>query len=179
MSTTPPPPEPPTRRLAPAPPPPPAYEPVAEPAYAPVAAADPNLLLVRMEDAISSLRTALVFVGILAVLAVGLAIYALTRKDDTPARTSGSTVSSERVAQLDDRIDRLSRQVQSARSDARAARELPSRVDALSRAVTTLRSEAGSGAAAPDATQAIKDLSGRIDELDQKVQALSQGQTTP
>ena len=168
MSTTPPS-EPPTRRLAPA------YERVVEPAVAPV---DPNLLFVRLEDAIASLRTALVFVGILAVLAVGLSIYAITRDDSSPAARSGA-VTSERVAQLDDRIDRLSRQLQQARADARAARDLPTRVDALSRSVSALRTQAGSGAAATDATQALQDLGKRVDSLEQQVQDLGQGQTTP
>jgi outer membrane murein-binding lipoprotein Lpp len=132
-------------------------------------------MFVRLEDAISSLRTALLFVGILAVLAVGLSIYALTRSDNS---STGGGVSSQRVAQINDRIDRLSRQVQQARADARAARDLATRVDTLSRSVSALRSQAGNSVSATSATQAIQDLSKRIDDLDQRVQALSQGQTT-
>ncbi len=179
MSTTPPP-EPPTRRLEPTDPPPqPVYERVVEPGLAPVAA-DPSLAFVRLEDAISSLRTALLFVGILAVLATGLAIYALTRDDGSPDGASSGGASRERVSQLDDRVDRLSRQVQQVRADARDSTQLTGRVDALSRSVTALRSQAGSGTAAPDATQAIQDLSKRIDDLDRRVQDLSsQSPTTP
>lgn len=181
MSTTPPP-EPPTRRLDPTAPPPPAqayaYDRVVEPAVAPV---DPNLMFVRLEDAISSLRTGLVFVGILAVLAVGLSIYAITRDDNnnsTTARGGGATAA--RLAQTDDRIDRLSRQVQQARADARAGRAVVTRVDALSRQVSALRSQAGSTSTAPDPTQALQALSKRIDDLDQRVQDLSsQARTTP
>jgi polyhydroxyalkanoate synthesis regulator phasin len=175
--STPPPPEPPTRRLEPtaAPPPPPVYERVVEPGVAPVGA-DPNLLFVRLEDSISSLRTALMFVGILAVLAIGIAIYALTR-DDTPAGTSGA-VTSQQVTQLNDRVDRLSRQLQQLRADVRGTSALASRVDALSRSVSTLRSQAGSGAAATDQTQAIQALNKRVDDLARQVQTLSQGQTT-
>jgi polyhydroxyalkanoate synthesis regulator phasin len=171
--STPPPPEPPTRRLEPtaAPPPPPVYE----PGVAPVGA-DPNLLFVRLEDSISSLRTALMFVGILAVLAIGIAIYALTR-DDTPAGTSGA-VTSQQVTQLNDRVDRLSRQLQQLRADVRGTSALASRVDALARSVSTLRSQAGSGAAATDQTQAIQALNKRVDDLARQVQTLSQGQTT-
>ena len=175
MSTTPPPPEPPTRRLDPAPPPV-AYERVVEPGIAP---ADPNLMFVRLEDAISSLRTGLVFVGLLTVIAIGLAVYALTRDDNTSNGTRSDAASTERVVQLDDRVDRLSRQVQQARADARAARDVGTRVDALSRSVTALRSQAGNGAASADTTQAITDLGKRVDDLDQRVQDLSAGQTTP
>jgi outer membrane murein-binding lipoprotein Lpp len=174
MSTTPPP-EPPTRRLDPTPPP--VYERVVEPGV-PVAPADPNLLFVRLEDSIASLRTGLVFVGVLAVLALGLAIYALTQDDGSPARSSSGGVSSQRVSQLDDRIDRLSRQVQQARADARAARDVGTRVDDLARTVGQLRSQATDGGGA-DATQAITDLDTRLDKLEQQVQALGQGQTTP
>jgi cell division protein FtsB len=175
MSTTPPP-EPPTRRLDPtAPPPPPAvaYERVAAPGV-PVAA-DPSLLYVRLEDSISSLRTALIFVGILAVLATGLAVYALTRDDGT-SRTGGA--SSAQIARINDRVDRLSRQVQSLRAGGTSSSALASRVDSLSRSVSALRSQLRSTPAAPDATQAIADLSKRIDTLEQRVQDLSQTQTT-
>ena len=170
------PPEPPTRRLDPTAPPPPAvaYDHVAAPAV-PVAA-DPNLLYVRLEESIASLRTALAFVGILAVLATGLAIYALTR-DDGSSGTRGGTTSGQ-VARLNDRVDRLSRQVQSLRAGGTSAAALAPRVDSLSRSVSALRSQVRSTPAAPDATQAVNDLSKRIDTLEQRVQDLSQTQTT-
>jgi outer membrane murein-binding lipoprotein Lpp len=172
MSTQPPP-EPPTRRLDPVPGAP-VYERVVDPGV-PVGV-DPNVMFVRLEDMISSLRTAVVFVAVIALLGVGLAIYALTR-DNGAARTS-SGASSTSVTRLNDRVDRLSRQVQPLRSDVRRASTLTQRVDTLSKSVSTLRGQASTGAAAPDATQAIQDLSKRIDALDQQVQDLSQGQTT-
>ena len=165
MSTQPPP-EPPTRRLEPV-----AGAPVYE--HVPVGV-DPNVMFVRLEDMISSLRTAVVFVAVIALLGVGLAIYALTRDDNGPARTGGGA-SSTSVTRLNDRVDRLSRQVQPLRS---GVRSLSQRVDTLSKSVSTLRGQAATGTAAPDATQAIQDLSKRIDALDQRVQDLSQGQTT-
>jgi chaperonin cofactor prefoldin len=174
MSTQPPP-EPPTRRLEPTAAPPPAYERVYEPGVAPVAP-DPNLLFVRLEDSIASLRTALMFVGVLAVIAIGIAIYALTR--DNNSSGSGASVTSQRVTQLNDRVDRLSRQVQTLRAEVRGTRALVTRVDALSRSVTSLRSQAGGGAAATDQTQAIQALNKRVDDLARQLQTLSQGQTT-
>lgn len=178
MSTVPPP-EPPTRRIDPAPPPAPVYEErVVEPAVAPV---DPNLMFVRLEDAISSLRTALVFVGVLTVIAIGLAVYAIMQANDAKDNNANGRTgaSSQRVAQLDDRIDRLSRQVQSARADAAAARALTTRVDSLSRSVSSLRSQAGSGSAASSqVTQAMTDLDKRVTTLEQQVKDLSSNTTT-
>ncbi|HUR86698.1 MAG TPA: hypothetical protein VMY78_15250 [Solirubrobacteraceae bacterium] len=180
MSTTPPP-EPPTRRLDPTPPPveaaAPYYERVVE---QPVA--DPSLLVVRLEDAIQSLRTALAFVGVLAVLALGLALYALLADDNNDSGSTRGAASDDRVSNLDDRVDRLSRQVQSARAAARDDGDttaISDRVDALSRQVQTLRSQAGSATAAPDATQAIGQLDQRIDDLTKRVDDLAQNQTTP
>jgi polyhydroxyalkanoate synthesis regulator phasin len=108
-----------------------------------------------------------------------VAIYALTQKNDSSG-TGSSAATSQHLTQLDDRVDRLSRQVQQARADARAGRALVARVDALSRSVTALRSQAGSSTAAPDTTQAIQDLGKRLATLEQRVQDLSaQTTTTP
>src|ERR671916_2157 len=113
MSTTPPPPpDRPTERLQPSPPPrPPVYE---ERVVAP--AADTSAILLRLEDAISSLRTGLMVVGVLAVAALGVAIYSLMQDDDTGNGSRSGLASDERVSELDDRVDRISRQVQGLRS---------------------------------------------------------------
>jgi|GEM_PF-1845026 len=176
MSTTPPP-DRPTERLRPAtapPPPPVAYDRVVEP-VAPVAggpvATDPTYLFARLEDSISSLRTALAFVAVLAVAALGVALYALLKNDVTDRTTGGGT--SARITRLDDRIDRLSRQVQGIRAGGNSPAALAARVDSLSRSVSALRTQAGSTSAAPDPTKALQDLSSRIDAVDQKVQDLS------
>lgn len=181
MSTTPPP-EQPTRRLDPtAPPPPPAvaYDRVVEPAV-PVAA-DASMLIVRLEDAIASLRTWLVIVGLLALIAAGVAVYALTKDDGTTA-SSGNAASDTRVSRLDDRIDRISRQVQSLRVSTRSTSAdsgLSQRVDDLAKSVATLRTQSGGAAAAPDPTQAITSLDTRLDKVEQQLQTISQNQTTP
>lgn len=174
MSTLPP--EPPTRRIDPVAPPPPVYERVVEPG---VPVVDPNVMYVRLEDAISSLRTALVFVGVIAVIAAGIAVYALTKSDDSSSRGSGT--SSARISQLDGRVDRLSRQVQQARSAARGITVLSQRVDSLSRQVATVRGQSAKTTAAPDPTQAIQALNKRLSALEQTVQSLSSsaGTTTP
>lgn len=166
MSTTPPP-DRPTERLQPTPPP--QYERVVP------AGADPNLLFVRLEDTISSLRTALVIVGVLAVAALGLGLYAVLSNDNSTGTTRGAA-SADRVARLDDRVDRLSRQVQQLRSSTNA---LTRRVDDLSRQLATLRSESAGGPASSDTTQALQDLNKRVDDLSRQVQQLGQTQTTP
>ncbi len=172
MSTLPP--EPPTRRIEPVAPAPPAYERVVETG---VPAVNPNVMYVRLEDAISSLRTALVFVGVIAVIAAGIAIYALTRTDNSSSDSGAA--SSTRVSQLSDRVDRLSRQVQQARADARGVSTVSGRVDALSRQVSTLRGQAANTPAPPDPTAAIKALDKRLAALEQQIQDLGASQTTP
>jgi archaellum component FlaC len=159
------PPDRPTERLQPQPPRPPVVE---ERYVAP--AADPNAILLRLEDAVNSLRTGLMIVGVIAVAALGVAIYALMQDDDGAA-TRGNAASESRVSQLDDRIDRLSRQVQDVRSDARSNDEtagLGDRVEALEGTVEQLADRPAPG----DATQAVQELSERIDDVAADVEQL-------
>ena len=171
VSTTPPP-DRPTERLQPASPPP-GYE---QRGVAP--GVDPNVLLLRLEDAIGSLRTGLTIVGVVAVAALAVAIYALVKADDGSSGGSRSGLATDsRVSQLDDRVDRLSRQVQDLRSGGGAGGDsaaLDSRIGALERTVKTLASRPSA-----DPTQAIEELSGRLDGLSRDVEALKQTQTPP
>jgi uncharacterized protein HemX len=169
MSTTPPP-DRPTERLQPTPPPP-QYERAVEP-RAPLAA-DATVLFTRLEDAISSLRTWLVLVAVLAVAALGLGLYAVLRNDNGTTRGTAS------VARLNDRVDRLSRQVRQLRSASRGTSALSQRVDALSRQIAALRSQGANGSSPTDTRQAIQDLDKRVGDLSRQVQQLGQAQTTP
>jgi polyhydroxyalkanoate synthesis regulator phasin len=172
--STPPPPDRPTERLQPAPPPP-QYERVVDP-RAPVAT-DATILFTRLEDAISSLRTWLAVIGLVAVAALGLGLYAVLRND---TGTTGATASADRVARLNDRVDRLSRQVQELRSATSGTTALSRRVDALSRQIATLRSSQGAdGSSSTDTTRALQDLNRRVDDLTRQVQQLGGTQTTP
>lgn len=169
MSTTPPP-DRPTERLRPEPPPQqPVYE---ERVVAP--AVDPNVVLLRLEDAIGSVRTGLMVVGVIAVAALGVAIYALTKADDDAGGGSSRGLATEaRVSQLDDRIDRISRQVQGLRSGGGASSDaVEDRVAAVERTVKTLAERPSA-----DPQQAIDQLSERIDEIAQNVEALEQAQS--
>lgn len=137
-------------------------------------AADPNAILLRLEDAVSSLRTGLMIVGVIAVAALGVAIYALMKGDDGGAG-SGNAASDSRVSQLDDRVDRLSRQVQDVRSDVRDGgdtAELGDRVEALEKTVKELADRPAPG----DATQAVQELSDRIDDVTADVEELKSAQ---
>ena len=133
-------------------------------------AGDPNAVLLRLEDALNSLRTGLMIVGVIAVAALGVAIYTLLKDDDGATATRGNAASEERVSQLDDRIDRLSRQVQDARSEARNddSEGLGERVEALEGTVKELADRPAPG----DATQAVKDLAERIDDVAADVEQL-------
>jgi polyhydroxyalkanoate synthesis regulator phasin len=174
MSTPPLPPDRPTERLQPAAPPP-QYERVVDP-RAPVAT-DATILFTRLEDAISSLRTWLAVIGLVAVAALGLGLYAVLRND---TGATGATASADRVARLNDRVDRLSRQVQELRSATSGTTALSRRVDALSRQIATLRSSQGAnGSSSTDTTRALQDLNRRVDDLTRQVQQLGGTQTTP
>ena len=174
MATPPLPPDRPTQPLRPIRPEPP----VVEERYVAPAGVDTTSMLLALEDAVGALRTWLAVVGLVAVAALGIGIYALMQDDEDNARGSRSGLASdERVSRLDDRIDRLSRQVQTLRagnSGGDSTAELGDRVDELEDTVETLGERS-----APDATQAIEDLSGRIDELRSDVDALEQGAGTP
>lgn len=168
--TPPPPPDRPTERLQPAPPPQPVYE-----ERVVTHGADPSIVLLQLQDAIASLRTALTVVGVIAVAAFAVAVYALVTDDDG-ASSSGSRsglATDERVAGLDDRVDRISRQVQALRSGGSAG-AVEQRVAALERTVKTLAERP-----VADPQQAIDELSRRIDDISQDVEALKQAQTTP
>jgi len=165
------PPDRPTERLQPQPPP----QHVVEERYV-GPAADPNAVLLRLEDAVNSLRTGLMIVGVIAVAALGVAIYALMKEEDGGTGSRGGLATDSRVSQLDDRIDRLSRQVQDARADAGggdAAAELGDRVEALEGTVKELADRPAPG----DATQAVQELSDRIDDVTADVEQLKSAQT--
>ena len=158
-----PPPDRPTRPLRPSPPPPVVEERVVE------RDVDVGTALARLEDTLESLRTGLMIVGALAVLALGVAIYALLNDDDGGGSRAG-LASDERVSRLDDRVDRLSRQVRGVRAGNRDSAAVEDRVASLERTVETLAERPAAG----DATQAVEELSERIDDLATDVERLEQ-----
>ncbi|HEV2060918.1 MAG TPA: hypothetical protein VGR11_16330 [Solirubrobacteraceae bacterium] len=131
-------------------------------------------ILLRLEDTLNSLRTGLMIVGVIAVAALGVAVYSLMSQDDDGGGSRSGLASDSRVSELDDRVDRISRQVQDLRSgdggddDA----ELGNRVEALEGTVKELAERP-----VPDATQAVKELSDRIDDIASDVEELKSAQS--
>jgi hypothetical protein len=163
MSTTPP--DRPTERLRPSPAP--GYD---------ERGGDPNLVLLRLEQTLGSLRTGLMVVGVIAVAALGVAVYALMQANDDGGggESSSGAASNERVSGLDDRIDRLSRQIQDTRSGGETGGDVADRVEALERTAKTLAERPST-----DPQEAIDQLSGRIDDVAKDVEALQQSQPAP
>ena len=159
------PPDGPTEPLRPAP-----RAPVAEER---VVSADRDVLL-RLEHALDSLRTGLMIVGVVAVAALGVAIYSLMAEDDAGNGSRSGLASDSRVSDLEDRVDRISRQVQDVRSgdggDEDA--ELTQRVEALEGTVKELAERPAPG----DATEAVQELSDRIDDVAAEVERLRSAQ---
>ncbi len=143
-------------------------------------AVDPNVILLRLEDAVDNLRTWLLVVGVVAFVALGVALYAVLADDDATRSNGGSTTglaSDDRVSQIENRVDRLSRQLQDLRAGGSSGDDdaaLANRVDQLEDAV---RSQSGDQGAAAGTQSAVDELSGRIDDLASDVEALKQAQT--
>jgi hypothetical protein len=128
---------------------------------------DPNVSLLRLENSIASLRTGLMIVGVIAIAALGVAVYALLS-----GGTLGDAKIDARVSSLERRVDALGQQLPSASGGGGDTAALSARVDALERTVKTLADRP-----ATDPRQAIEQLSGRIDALSRDVEQLKQTQT--
>ncbi len=154
----------------------PAPPPVVEERYV-APAADPNLILARLEDSVASLRTWLAIVGLLAVAALGVALYTLLSDDGSGGSRSG-LATDESVSRTNDRIDRLKNQVQSLRSNSAAQggeeEAVGVRVAKLEQSVKTLAERP-----VTDAQPAVEELSGRIDDLASDVEALKKAAAAP
>lgn len=171
MSTFPPPPDRPTEPLQPR---------VAPLIEEPVPVLAANLPGRSLAGEISSLRTGLALVGVLALAALAVAVYVLASSDNVNGH--GRYASSARVSEISRRLDSLSAQVQSLRAGRTATTNtaagsttaLGARVDTLERTVNTLSARP----APADPTKAITQLSGRVDTLAAQVSQLKQAPTT-
>lgn len=154
------PPEDPTRRLTPATPP------VVE---RDVAYADPDAAVTRAAvlDDLRSLKRWLALIGVLALVALGAALYALLAEDEDGDGRGASRTS---VRQLDTRVDDLESRIDDRATKNSVAevrdqqRELNDRVDELSE-------QAADGGDAAAAEEAAEQLRSDVDELEQRVQA--------
>ena len=145
---------------------------------------DPNVILLRLEDAIDNLRTWLLVIGLVAVAALGVAIYAVARRRHRRAPAAArrpALASDERVSQIENRVDRLSRQLQDVRTDGarqrrRHGRARQARIDELESADQVAVRPGGAASGTQDA---IDELSSRIDDLAGDVEQLKSSQATP
>jgi methyl-accepting chemotaxis protein len=121
-------------------------------------------------DRLNSLRNAVVLLGILAVAALGIALWALlTQEEESDARRGASV---DRVRDLEERVEGLERDIERAPSrDAlsqlsETAESLDERVGAVEDSVE--RQGAGGGAS----EQAVEDLQGDVQQLGDAVEQL-------
>jgi outer membrane murein-binding lipoprotein Lpp len=142
-------------------------------------AVDPNVILLRLEDAIDALRTWLVIVGLVALAALCVAIWAVTHDDTSRGGGSRSGLASdERVTQVENRVDRLSRQVQDLRVAGGSSGDTSALANRIDNLDSQIKSLSGGSAAAGGTQTAIDELSTRIDNLASDVETLKKSQTT-
>ena len=132
-------------------------------------------------DRLRSLRTAVVLVGIIALAALGVAVWALISElNEGDGRRNASAA---RVAELSDRVDQLESQVRdTASEDALAG--IRDREKQLDDRLSTLEKESGGDALSSlqnDVAQvgdSVDQLDQRIEQLEQRVDELEQQQST-
>jgi hypothetical protein len=123
-------------------------------------------------DRLSSLRAGLVVVAVLALAALGIALWVLL--DDAGDREGASRA---RVERLEDRVDSLERQVGESASQGGVAairdgqQALQRRVQALEAAVEDAQA-AGEGV--DEVAAAVEGLQGSVDALEQRLEAVEQ-----
>lgn len=136
----------------------------------------------RVEDQIRNLKQLCAALGVLALLAAGLAVWALVADDE--GEGEGGTVSQSRVARLDDRVDDLEKQVRDS-SDESQTQELQKDLDAkadkedldtLQSEVQDLRQAVDDADSGDGAQQAVDQLGQRVDQLEQDVEELQNQQ---
>jgi TolA-binding protein len=132
-------------------------------------------LLVELQDQVRSLRTAVVLLGLLSVVALGIAAWALVKSNDANNGNahSGNAASAARVSKLEDRVSSLETKV-----DNRATKgdldDLQSQQKDLTDRVGKLESNSGQAqnAASKDAvdqvSQDVQDLQKRVDDIEQQ-----------
>jgi FtsZ-interacting cell division protein ZipA len=144
---------------------------------------DPRFALAQLDDRVRSLRTAVVMLGLVSLAALLLGGYALLRAEDADRsdRDSGSRAA---VSRLQDRVDELESQVRERQAvdpasveKALADKADAKDVEALQKTLADVQDQAAEPAEAepdPQTTQAINDLSTKLDELEQRVEEAEQ-----
>lgn len=118
-------------------------------------------------DRLRSLRTALVIIGVIAVGALGVALYAVLTKEEESDTQAGA--SRQQVANLTDRVDALESDVKD-RATKDDVNQVADDVQALSNRVDKLAKQTQSA----DSSGTDKQARSSIDQLNTNVQTLSQ-----
>jgi outer membrane murein-binding lipoprotein Lpp len=135
-------------------------------------------------DRLSSLRTAVVLLGIVAVVALGVALWALlTQEEESDARRGASA---DRVRDLEERVEELEQDVERAASRD-AVSQLSETVESLDERVGALedRVERQRGGASEQDVEdlqgdvqqvadAVDQLGDSVEQLDQRLQAVEE-----
>ena len=130
----------------------------------------------RLEDQLRTLRAALAVAGVIALVALGLAIYLLSEEDDDEDGRAGA--SRTQVRALEDRVDRLGSRLDNRAGEgdvddvAQSQSELAARLDTLEEELA----QTGDGGDTAQLEQTVIDLSGDVQELSQRVDELEQEQ---
>jgi peptidoglycan hydrolase CwlO-like protein len=130
----------------------------------------------EMRDRLRSISTAVALLAVLAVAALGVAIWALLSKQDNGG-TRGASVS--RVSTLENRVDTLATKVDNAatKNDLqqlnRREGELAGKVDALDKQATQTTADLDT------VKQDVATLKQDVQDLQQRVDALEQSSTAP
>lgn len=151
--------DPPTRRLPAQP-----VAPVAAPGYEP-----PEHEIARR---LRSLQSVLAFVGLLAALALGVALYTLLTDEDREDGDGRRGASTTQVERLESRIDELEDDV-----DDRATKNSVSELrDDQQQLGEQVEQAAGGGEQGDEVNAAIEDLQGDVQQLQQRLDDLAEQQ---
>ena len=114
-----------------------------------------------VQDRLRSLTRWLVAIGVLAVAALGVGLWALLSDEDGDRRTRAAAVRA-----LEDRVDELESEVQ--RAPSRVVVSVRDEQEALEQRVDAL--EEGTNDAVEDVRQDVEELQARVEELEQQQQ---------
>ena len=124
----------------------------------------------ELVERLSSLRTAVVLLGILAVAALGIALWALlTQEEESDARRGASA---DQVRDLEERVDELEQDIEqaAARGELSQLSETVESLDERVGAVEDRVERAGADGGASE--QAVEDLQGDVQQLGDTVEQL-------
>ena len=155
----------PTRRLPPTAP----AEPLRE---REVVAAEPDPVWVQeILGRLRSLRTWVALVGVLALAALGVWLWALlTQEEEGDARQGASQ---ERVQQLEERVDELESETEDAASQ-NAVDELRDQQQDLEERMRAVENQAADGGAVEDVQADVRQLSDAVEQIGQSIEQLDQ-----